>query len=274
MTMHHSRLVIACLLFAISAQVLAWGELGHRLIGELANDQLTPHSRAVAAKLLANEPEPTLAGVSMWADKIRAEDEQWRAKSAAWHYVRFGQDGQCGFDPQRGCANGDCVIGAINKQLVILSDIRKPRLERIQALKFLVHFVGDVHQPLHASARDDKGGNDFQINWRNAGNNLHWAWDSFVLDYDGRTLEQWLAILRQAPALPADPTLKSDRPAVDWAAESCTLVETAGFYPKKRKLSAAYFAKHRPTAEKRLLLAGERLAALLNFALKQTDGAK
>lgn len=253
---------------------MGWGELGHRLVAELASDQLTPTSRAAVARLLANEREPTLAGVSMWPDQIRGEGTELGKKSSPWHYVRFGSGGKCEFDAQRYCKGGDCVIGAINRQLVILSDIRRPLTERNQALKFIVHFVGDIHQPLHASSRDDKGGNDFQIRWKGKGNNLHWAWDSFVLDYDDRDQAQWLTILRSAEKLPKDPTQQSDRPAVDWANESCQLVEAPGFYPKKRKLNEAYFAKHRPTAQRRIAQAGARLAAMLNFAFKNDQLAE
>ncbi|KAB8314243.1 S1/P1 nuclease [Tolypothrix campylonemoides VB511288] len=255
--------LFACLLPSVAA---AWSSDGHRIVGELAAADLNPKARAEVARLLAGEPEPTLAGVAAWADRLRDEDPERGKATSRWHYVNFA-DATCTYDAARDCAKGDCVVGAINRHFLALSDARRSDAERAEALKFLVHFVGDVHQPLHAGHRPDKGGNDFQVNVRGKGSNLHAVWDRTILEAAKREPAAYAAALRARAPLPRDPTLRSQTPAVDWAVESCRLTDTPGLYPPRRVLDDAYFDAQRPLAERRLREAGARLAAMLNRAL-------
>jgi hypothetical protein len=243
----------------------AWGEPGHRIIGELAQDQLRPAARAEVARLLAAEAEPTLAGVANRADELRAK-EFGGGKARRWHFVNF-QGGDCSYVPARDCPDGNCVIAAINRNFLALADRRRSDDERRDALKFLVHLVGDVHQPLHATPRDDRGGTEFQVGYHGKGRNLHGVWDALILR--GRDLPpaEYAALLGREPPLPADPTRRSDRPAVDWAIESCRVVLHGNIYPQKHVIDDAYLDAHRPLAEQRLRLAGKRLADMLNYAL-------
>lgn len=260
-----SCLLLSTLCCALPAQ--AWSLAGHRIVAELAAAELTPRARVEVARLLAGEPEPTLAGVAGWADTLRETDTARGKATAPWHYINFASGG-CRFDPPRDCRNGNCVVGAINRNFLILSDRRRPQAERRDALKFLVHFVGDVHQPLHASPHPDKGGNDFQVNLDGRGSNLHKVWDRSLLERRGLPPDAYAAALRREPVLPRDPTLSSTTPAVDWALESCRIVDQSGFYPRKRVIDDGYLDAHSATAERRLREAGNRLAALLNHALR------
>lgn len=114
--------------------------------------RLSPAARAQVERLLALEPEATLASISTWADEVRSPT------TAAWHYVNFPRDADCHYDTNRMCIQGNCVVGAIERQLAVLpSDA--PDEKRLLALKYVVHFIGDVHQPLHAGFADDRGGN-------------------------------------------------------------------------------------------------------------------
>jgi len=273
------RFLLTALLLLLAPSAMAWSALGHRLVGELAQRHLTPAVNAEIAALLVGEPDPTLAGVAIWADTLRASDPDRFKATSRWHYVNTPA-GTCRFDSQRDCPDGECVIGAIDAQSQILADRRQPHAARRDALKFVVHFVGDVHQPMHANNRADKGGNDFQISLRTdlqpeayareqyvggvMGTNLHSVWDYYVLASRGRDLQQYADALDALP-WPAMTTPVSA--AQGWAGESCRLVKSRGLYPASRKMGRGYLDAHRPLAEQRVRQAGYRLAALLNATL-------
>lgn len=263
-----------------AAHALAWSNQGHRLVAELAQRRLTPAANAQVAALLAGEPEPSLAGVASWADTLRKSDPESYKKTERWHYINFPV-GTCVYRPQRDCPDGNCVVGQIERQRAILGDRAQPLQTRREALKFLVHFVGDVHQPLHAGNRKDKGGNDFQISLRTdlqpeayaqknyvdgvMGTNLHSVWDYYILASERLPTPQYadrLAALPWPPKLPG----KSTSPA-DWASESCRLLDSQRLYPKSHKMDSHYLDAQRPLAERQLRIAAKRLADLLNATL-------
>lgn len=264
--MSPARLValLFCLL-APAAPTLAWGPPGHEIVGELAEHQLRPGARSEMDRLLAGEAQPRLAGIANWADALR-EAETGSSRTSGWHYVNF-RGGTCEYVPARDCPDGNCIIGAINQQFLVLSDRRRPDAERRRALKFLVHLVGDVHQPLHASPRDDRGGNDYQVSYQGQGRNLHAVWDGLIVGQARLPVPEYASQLDAQSPLPPDPTRRSDRPAQDWAIESCKLISSAAIYPSKHVIDDAYLAGHRKLAETRLRLAASRLADMLNSAL-------
>lgn len=256
----------------VPASARAWGRDAHRVVADLAQARLRPAARDEIARLLALEPAATLADVSGWADDQRRDGLADGAGSPAdrrTHFVNFS--GGCEYVPARDCPDGRCVIAAINRQLLALSDTRRPDAERLVALKMLVHLVADAHQPLHASPVDDKGGNDFQVSVSGKGSNLHAVWDRFLLDHalakDGRDVPGFVAQLQAQTALPADATAHSVRPAVDWALESCRMVRDGGVYPPMHVVGDDYLDAHRAQMETRLRRAGDRLAHMLNDAL-------
>jgi len=144
----------------------AWGSEGHRLIAEVAESQLTATARAEVNRLLALEPGSTLGSISTWADEHRSP------ATAALHYVNFPRGGGCRYEPGQNCVNGACVVGAIERQTAVLAS-NAPDEARLKALKHVVHFVADVHQPLHAGFADDAGGNTYQLQAFRRGTNLH-----------------------------------------------------------------------------------------------------
>lgn len=254
---------LACTL--ATPQAHAWGELGHRVVGHLAEARLSPAARAEITRLLAGEAEPTLAGVANWADRLRdsppADDPELGRRTASWHYVNIGEEG-CRYDAARDCPDGNCVVGAIERQVAILRDRRQPTDARARALKFVVHFVGDVHQPLHAGFARDKGGNDFQVQFRGEGSNLHRVWDSGLLRASGHAEDDLVARLRR------DARRVPQSTPVAWAEASCRVALKDGFYPATRTLDAAYTQAWMPTADAQLQAAGWRLAAVLESALR------
>jgi nuclease S1 len=262
---HSFRQMLALAVIAIAAfpsPSQAWGPQGHRLVAAVAEARLSPKTRQEVARLLRGEPEPTLVGVSNWADDLRENNTDLGRRSARWHYVNLAEDG-CTYDAARDCPNGDCVIEAIRRQQALLADRRQPDAVRAQALKFLVHVVGDVHQPLHAGYARDRGGNDFQLQVDGRGSNLHRVWDGNIVTGMGSDEAQNLSRLR---ALRTPRGLGNLSPA-RWAEASCRIVLREGFYPKLGTLAPDYLPRWRPTADAQLRLAGERLARLLERTL-------
>jgi hypothetical protein len=205
--------------------------------------------------LLALEPGATLASISTWADEHR------NPATAAWHYVNFPRT-SCEYQASRDCADGKCVVAAIEDQAKILASSAPDEI-RLKALKYIVHLVGDVHQPLHAGYQDDKGGNTYQLQAFGRGSNLHSLWDSGLiknLNEEPTTLAKRL-LDKPIPEGSAeiDPKIA--------AQESCSIVGATDFYPD-RKVRADYVEKFTPIVEQRLTLAGYRLAALLNQTMR------
>lgn len=261
---------------------LAWSALGHRMVGELAQRHLSAQAKAEVATLLAGEPNPTLGGVATWADDMRTADPERFKTTSRWHYIN-AQGGGCGFDLARDCPDGNCVVGAIEKQRAILADRNQPLAARRDALKFIVHFVGDVHQPMHAGNRTDSGGNKFQISLRTPikpeayaakdyvdgvmGTNLHSIWDYYLFASTGRKLADYSNRLDALPWPPYPPASKYDVMPLAWAGESCRLIDARGIYPEQHTMDDAYLDAMRPLAEQRVRQAAWRLAQLLNETL-------
>jgi len=265
------------LVLLFGADAYAWSSLGHQLVGQVAQGLLTPQAKAGVAELLRDEPDPTLAGVAMWADTLRTTDPDRFKATAAWHYVNM-PSGTCRFIETRDCPNGACVIGAIDAQRHLLTDLTQPLEVRRDALKFIVHFVGDIHQPLHTSNRPDRGGNDFPITLRTdippedyarerytdgvMETNLHAVWDYYVLASAGLEMKTYAERLRIKARSPS--TFRGSPRA--WAAESCRLIDRRALYPSAREMDAGYLNAMRPLAEQRVEQAARRLARLLNEA--------
>jgi hypothetical protein len=254
---------LAVALTAAASPAVAWSAKGHRIIAELAERELSPQALAAVRALLADEPTPTLAAVATWADEVRSE-EAWR-NTARWHFVNFPR-GDCRYRAARDCADGRCIVDAIESQRAVLANRRTPAAQRVQALKFVVHMVGDIHQPLHAGYGDDRGGNDTQIRFDREGSNLHALWDGLLLDTRRLDWQQHARVIAASGPLPAAGSMRG-RVAQSWAEESCAVLESAAIYPGARRIDRSYVERSLPVAEARIKLAAARLAATLEEAL-------
>jgi hypothetical protein len=152
----------------------AWGSVGHRVLARVAASRLSTHTRQEVKTLLSGR---SLAAVSTLPDEWRTTT---RPETAPWHFVDIPKS-ETTYDPARDCQNGDCVIEAIARQQAILSDHTKTKKARTEALIFLVHLVGDVHQPLHCADDHDRGGNEVQVQFFGIDDNLHAVWDSSLI---------------------------------------------------------------------------------------------
>lgn len=253
-------------LTALPAPALAWGAMGHRLVAALAADELSPAARTEVTRLLEGEADPTLPGISTWADDLREHDPDLGRRSSTWHYVNLGEE-QCTYDVARDCKGGNCVVEAIAAQVSALGDRTRSRAERAQALKFVVHFVGDIHQPLHAGYAHDKGGNTVQVSIDGRGTNLHSLWDSKLLASAGLEEAAYLQHLRALPLAVPMPVNVLPPDSAGWARQSCAIATQPGVYPASTKLPEGYAATWRPVAEEQLRRAGTQLALLLNATL-------
>jgi nuclease S1 len=267
------KLVIACLIqFALLTQAHAWGPEGHSIVAEIAQRRLTPEAAAKVREILGENA--SLASIASWADDYRAV----HLDSAGWHFVDIPLAAD-DYEESRDCApspQGDCVVHELARSLRDLADPASSAAQRRDALKFVVHLVGDVNQPLH-TVGELHGYNDLAVCYFSspakndcAPSNLHSVWDvglirSIFWDWGGYVdyLEtDWLPAHRD-PALDAGTS-------VDWALEAHRAardVAVAGV-TMDAHLGADYLAAVRPTLDRQLAVAGLRLARTLNEALK------
>lgn len=257
-------IALACAGWLVATPAQAWSAFGHRLVAVLAQDQLSDPARAQLDALLAQEPGADIGTIASWPDEIRAQPGY--EHTGPYHYVNF-KDGSCQYVAARDCAGDACVIEALPKYEAVLADRRRPDAQRLIALKFVVHLVGDVHQPFHAGNRDDRGGNQFQVRVGKQGTNLHGVWDYHVLDSAGLKLKAYRQRLQpRVAATLAAPTDATN--VVDWAEASCALLDSENLYPKRPgNLPKGYMEQKRPLAEAQIVAAAARLALILEKAL-------
>ncbi len=174
--------------FCFNAQ--AWGPIGHRIVGQIAAKHLDGRAKREVKELLGNE---TLAISSTWADFIKS-DRSWD-KANTWHYVTI-EDGQT-YETSTINPQGD-VVEAIDRMIKTLKNKKAERQERINALKFLVHFVGDIHQPFHVGRGNDRGGNNIRVRWFDRDSNMHALWDEDLINYQQLSYTEYAAMLEQA----------------------------------------------------------------------------
>jgi len=253
---------------AVTPTAYAWGPLGHSVVAELAQRHLSPAAEAEVERLLAPEHTRSLADIASWADEIRNDPKQqalWK-ETRPLHYIDF-RDPSCTYVPPRDCKGGKCVVAAIPHYVAILGDRSQPDAARLQALKFVVHFIGDIHQPLHAGYRDDAGGNTYQVQFQGQGMNLHRVWDSGLLGTRGLDWKSYAQRLDTEGVAPLPPPIAPlDQPDAQWAEESCQI--TRDIYPAGHTIDQAYIDAELPVADSRLREAGRRLAEVLNLALQ------
>jgi hypothetical protein len=244
--------VTAVLLF--STQAFAWGEFAHRAIGEIAQRNLCAQAKQMATTLLAGEDIPNAA---TWADDIRDQPQYKNTKD--WHFVQMPlgtryQDST----PYKG---GDLVT-AMTAQTARLSSSLSDTATKAEALRFILHFVGDSHQPLHAGEHGDYGGNDVDVTWFGYNTNLHHVWDTEFFDKIGGS---YSALADSLIAEHKDHPSFDQLTVVDWVNESSAIAKTV--YPNGSQLGADYYNKFLPEVRQRVWLAGMRLAGVLNQAL-------
>jgi len=279
------RAQISLGILSLSGAAFAWGATGHMVVAGVAEPQLKPAARTEIERLLkvgGTTQTNEFLTAAAWSDDVRGD----RPNTAPWHYINFffRQDGQAA----KGMPEPENVVKAIRDLTAILKDRNRSDLERADALRHIIHFVGDVHQPMHSTALEsaetpngDRGGNDFPIQppayaagWNRPPSNLHSLWDGGCgifdrvdrpLSSDGRA-----AIVAQARTLAAlfPPSQVDTLDPEDWATESFAYARSVAYaISRGSQPNEAYLDKGRSVSAKRVAQAGHRLARLLNETL-------
>jgi hypothetical protein len=255
---------------------LAWGAVGHKTIAWIAQDRLRPQALQRIKEILGEDRD--LPSVSTWADAI----VRMRPETATWHYLNLNvREGQGIFDLETACRQEDCVVDQIEKELHILREPFGKKSAKREALKFLVHFVGDLHQPLHCADDQDRGGNEKWFNLPGAKGrsghtwvSLHAYWDDLFQVPQTQT-PRVLANRLEAQMDPIDEVHWSGGTPEEWAYESYLIAQKdiygelrPGPLAKNRwgrDLPADYMnGQMQRLMEHQLQKAGVRLAFLLN----------
>jgi nuclease S1 len=240
--------------------VRGWWDLGHRIVARLADLRLTAHTRDAVREILNGQ---RMDDASVWADDIK----NYRHDADPLHYVNIPLQTSI-YVPSRHCPKGLCIIAAIEHDRRVLADPRAGRENKADALRFLIHFMGDLHQPLHDADNADRGGNQRLVNFLGHDTNLHKVWDGELIDSSGVDQESYFAYLR-ARMDSLDVTSLERGTVVEWAMEGHRIaVEDAyGRIPANGHLGRGYLEANRPVIDKQLIAAGVRLAKVLNEAL-------
>ena len=287
------KAALAAGLLLIAQGALAWGPQGHRTIGAIADRLLTPQAHGAVLQLLEDDRDKfgnpsgrtTLESVSEWADEIRGTP----AERLSWHYDDVPI---CGSEEKaRYCPDGQCNTEELKRLSGVLGDTRAPMRARNEALKWVVHLVGDIHQPLHAADNGDHGGNLVPVALHGVHTrgreNLHRAWDSDLvqLALHARNRQQPPRDIDALAAEAAHLGREVGQGIPDsWARESNNLARNVAYHypgfacnsrpPGMVVLDAAYLDQAELVVRERLLLAGARLATVLNEALAPTEGRR
>lgn len=254
--------LLVVLIAVCSLSLVSWGVTGHRAVALIAENHLTPNARLAVKKLLGNE---SLADVSTYADELRNQPEY--KYTTPWHYINlpsgytFGQFANAinNLPPD----NGYRALLNFEHEL---GDPSKSRMQRANALKFIVHIVGDLHQPMHVSHAEDKGGNTIPIIHNGYDENLHSLWDEGIIDHQGFSYKKMAT--EYDNATPAEIKKWQNDSLMVWLWESYQISsilyqETA----QDNNFTEEYYRQHLPVLEKRIEKGGIRLAGVINAIL-------
>jgi hypothetical protein len=236
-----------------------WFDLGHRMVASIAEQRLTPHTAEAVRDILDGQ---SLADASVWADNIK----QYRHDADPLHYVNIPLTATA-YDSARDCPHGSCIIAAIASDRRVLANPSASPLDRAEALRFLIHFMGDLHQPLHVADNGDRGGNRRTVYLDGDSTNLHKVWDGEILEHQGVTAASYLDQLRREMDT-MDLAALERGTIVDWAMEGHRVAaEFAYRLPRGGHLGESYIEASRPIVDHALIAAGVRLAKMLNETL-------
>jgi hypothetical protein len=285
------RTLTLAVVILLPASAFGWGEDGHRAVSRIAEMHLTDKAKAAIRDLL-RDADPKRDAITdplvcLWPDMIRGQ-AAYKTKypdNQTWHYINLDiADDKP--DPVKACVNDNCTLGAIERFRKVVNDKNVPIQDRREALYFLVHFVGDLHQPLHCGSRnDDKGGNRVRVTYPGEKPttdygplNLHWVWDSHLVkaSMNGLTWEDYAKRLNDK--IPAEDQAAWVQTGVaDWIVEGHGLAKKHAYFGipndwpldgKPFAITAEYVKQATPVVELRIQQGGIRLAKVLNNAFE------
>jgi hypothetical protein len=260
----YTMLLLLISLYPVTTR--AWGPEGHTQVGLLAMQGLDPTASAWIQNVLGTDDVTSINQACNWPDRVRdTPDWEW---SEPQHYVNIPRS-TAHYERERDCYKGLCVTEAIKKYAGQLADSRLDSGKQWEAFAWLCHLVGDLHQPLHAGYRDDRGGNLVEVSYRGEAMDLHQFWDRALIRENLEPNGNW-----QKPAsagnyllsgMPWNP-VETDA----WTDESHRLVSEAA-YPPGEFIQADFAEKGWLLIRQQWLKAGERLARILNAAVGEGE---
>jgi len=254
---------IALLYYPVNGS--AWGLLGHRIVGQIADTYLTANARKEIAKILGTE---SIAMASNWADFIKSDSTM--AYISPWHYV----------DVQSGLSHADFInylkkdsaVDAYTKLNFLIKELKNKNLpldKKRMYLRLVIHIVGDIHQPLHVGHPEDEGGNKIRVTWFGTPTNLHSVWDSRLIDFQQLSYTEYADAINHATK--AQKTALQKQGLSEWIWQTYQVAQAVYSDVKPDdKLSYFYNYKYIDILDRQLLIGGIHLAGLLNeiFAAK------
>ena len=258
---------IAALLFlftAMSFMAKAWGVLGHRIVGEIANSHLTAKAKVEIQKILGTE---SIAISSNWADFIYSDTTYDHLKP--WHYINL--DSGLTMEHLHHYLEQDTSADVYTKLNFLIKELKHKNLtadKKKMYLKLLIHFVGDAHQPMHTARKADYGGNRIKVTWFNNATNLHAVWDESLVNFQQLSYTEYATAINHTTL--QQRKLWQAQPISDWIIESYQVSQKiySEITEPSPKLSYDYNFRHIKTVNERLLKGGVRLAGILNSIFK------
>jgi hypothetical protein len=257
------KLLLILLLFA-PLFAFSWGVTGHRVVAELAQRHLSKKAKKELKKLIGRE---NLAMWANWPDFIKSDTTHTWDMASKWHYVNVpGNLGKEEFMSRLQNLTGENLYTQIKAMMAQVKDRSLPDDKRQIALRFLIHFVGDLHQPLHVGREEDQGGNKISVSWFDKQTNLHSVWDNSLVEFQQYSYSEYASVLDIASE---DVVLSWQQSSLeDWFYDSYTLANKVyATVPSDGKLGYKYNYIFQKELDVQLLKGGVRLAKLINEAL-------
>ncbi|MBC6110874.1 S1/P1 nuclease [Pedobacter fastidiosus] len=249
-------------LLIISATLISWGFKGHKTVASIADRHLTPEAKLAVKDLLGDE---SIQEVSTWADEARNQPEY--KNTGNWHFINLPLGlSKSDFKDSVKNLKVENLYQAYNNVIAQIEDPNLPKTKKVVALKFIIHLIGDAHQPMHISRAEDKGGNTIQVQFMGKGTNLHSLWDSKLIDYQNLTVEQ----MAENDSVSNRQIRKWQRAKpMQWIYESYQISsQIYASAPTGSILGEEYYKANIGIVNQRMEMAGIRLAGVLNKLFK------
>lgn len=258
------KVILVILLFA-PLYSFCWGVTGHRVIAEIAQRHLSGKAKKELIKVIGRE---SLAQWANWPDFIKSDTTGTWDKTSKWHYVNIpGNLSKEDFMNKLKNLQGENLYSQIKVMVAQLKDKTLSQEKRQIALRFLIHFVGDLHQPLHVGREEDLGGNRISVTWFDKTTNLHAVWDGSIVDFQQYSYTEYASVLNIATHEEVKTWQQSS--LEDWFYDSYSLANKVyASVPSDGKLGFKYNYIFKQDLDRQLLKGGVRLAKMINEALQ------
>lgn len=254
-----STLALLLLLLCHTTVSWAWGTTGHRVVAEIAEQHLTRKAQRNIRNIIGDQK---LAYWANWPDFIKS-DSNWKFADS-WHYVNIPAHlDRIAFDRELEQSSDENIYKRLLWLMDQLENKSLPKEKKQEYLYFLIHLIGDAHQPLHIGRSEDLGGNKISVDWFKKTTNLHALWDSYLVDFEKYSYKEYAEVLNIHNK--KHNKKLSEGNVLDWIYDSYTLANQIYKINDGASLSYRYHYEHKNNIENQLLKGGVRLAKVLNL---------